>query len=987
MIFGKDKAEFDFDSFKSDVSSAAEPLVEAVTKYDPNKKKRKYKSPTADLHESAGLFFQAAADTLDKQSSASSPDNGLNFSDKVNELKLDKKARQAGQKTQDTLREAGKRGSQLWGAAGEAAGNAAGDVQNRFMEAKLDKKLGKLTDEAGKRVKRLKLDKKTGKVVDATTGQLKDMKLDKKLGQLADNAGKQVKDLKLDKKFGKLADNASSQFNDLKLDKKAGEAAATVGGTILAAAANVGSAVKDAQLDKRLGDFADSVSSSVKDARLDKKFGDFADTVGGAVKDAQLDKRLADVGDTVGPLAAAVAGSAGAIAGNVADSVGNFIKDNKLDKRAATVAGNTNALLSLAGDKVSSAGDKASQTLKDAKLDKRLAEAQLPEKLFSAANVLPGVTVSNPKKAAKQFRKRRAQVLKAASQQQKELAKVLANRQKEAGKFVKARRKDIESGKISVPFYTPNKKSFNWGRTGLIVGGAGAAIGGVAANNARIWSAVPPLESKLPGENRYFRSRQGIVFYKESGQSTEGKAPVVFVHGIGAGNTSYEWLNNVGPLSEQYKVYAYDLLGFGNSDRPAIKYSAEVYIKQLTEFLDEVVKQPAYVVASSLAASYAVQVAYRRPELIEKLVLTSPTGINRVAGNQGVQILPGFMYYLLRTPVIGRSIYSGIASHKYIRSYMENQMFYDQSLVTDEMVQQYYVAAHQPGAEYAAYSFFTGLLNAEIGQTLGRVDKPVLIVQGKQDRQTNPEVGENLRRQNQAARLVTLEGARLVPQWEQAAEFNRVALDFLSQPDKPSHLKLAASDKTGVHAGATGDELKTHETAPGQPESVTDKVGEVADKVQGKAAEAAGKVTDLAAKAGDKAGQAKEQLQARAEDSGADVEQAAKDLSDKFIDQANQEHTASDHQLEASQQADKPKIKPLKSQTKPLGAGEQTSQPDQGSKLGQLDAATEFDEHRDLNKELQEHRETFLGDADTGAALLEDKDNNGVDDRRMGNQS
>jgi pimeloyl-ACP methyl ester carboxylesterase len=946
MIFGKDKGEFDFDSFKSDVTSAAEPLIEAVNKYDPNKKKRKYKSANADLHESAGLFFQAAADTLDKKSSASSPDNGFNFGDKVNELKLDKKAQQAGQKAQDTLREAGKRGGQFWGTASDAAGNAAGTVQERFMEAKLDKKLGKLTDKAGKQVKSLKLDKKTGKLVDSAAGQLKDMKL----------------------------------------DKKAGEAAATVGGTILAAAANVGSTVKDAQLDKRLGDFADTVSSSVKDARLDKKLGDFADTVGGAVKDAQLDKRLAEVGDTVGPIAAAVAGSAGAIAGNVADSVGNFIKDNKLDKRAANVAGSTNALLSLAGDKVSSAGDRASQTLKDAKLDKRLAEAQLPEKLFSAANVLPGVTVSNPKKAAKQFRKRRAQVLKAAGKQQKELGKVLALRQKEAGKFiharqkdagkfVQARRKDIESGKITVPFYAPKKKGFNWGRTGLIIGGAGAVVGGIAANNARIWAAVPPLESKLPGENRYFRSRQGIVFYKESGQSAEGKAPVVFVHGIGAGNTSYEWLNNVGPLSEQYRVYAYDLLGFGNSDRPAIKYSAEVYIKQLTEFLDEVVKQPAYVVASSLAASYAVQVAYRRPELIQKLVLTSPTGINRVAGNQGVQVLPGFMYYLLRAPVIGRTIYSGVASRKYIRSYMENQMFYDQGQVNDEMVQQYYVAAHQPGAEYAAYSFFTGLLNAEIGQTLGRVDKPVLIIQGKQDRQTKPEEGETLRRQNQAARLVTLEGARLVPHWEQADEFNRATLNFLGQPDKPAHLKLSTSDKTGVRAGATGDELKTHETAPGQPESVTDKVGEGAEKFQAKA------------------GEVKDQLQAKAEDTGSKVEQAAKDLADKFIDQANREHTSSDHQLEASQQADKPKIKPLKSQTKPLGSAEeppanQTGDPaDQANKLGQLDAATEFDEHRDLNKELQQHRETFLGDAETGAALVEDKDNNGVDDRRMGNPS
>jgi len=671
------------------------------------------------------------------------------------------------------------------------------------------------------------------------------------------------------------------------------------------------------------------------------------------------------------------------------------------------------------------AGDKAGQTLKDAKLDKKLADAQLPEKLFGAANIIPGVTVSNPKKAAKTFRKRRKQFLKDAGKQQKQLGKVLAVKQKEAGKlltastkdaqkFIEARRKDIETGKISVPFYEPpKKKGFNWGRTGLIVGGAGLVAGGLAANNARIWSAIPPLESKLPGENRYFRSRQGIVFYKESGEGGEGKTPVVFIHGIGAGNTSYEWSQNFGAISEQYKTYAYDLLGTGNSDRPGIRYSAEVYIKQLTEFLDEVVKQPAYLVASSLAASYAVQVAYRRPELVQKLVLASPTGINRVAGNNGVQILPPFLYFLLRSPILGKAIYSGVSSRNYIRSYMQNQMFFDKSQVTEEMVEQYYVAAHQPGAEYPAYSFFTGQLNAEIGQTLGRIDKPILIIQGKQDRQTSTEEGETLRRQNPAARLVNLEGARLLPHWEKATEFNRSVLNFLGQPDKPTTGKLSASDKSGVAAGASGSERKSHEKAPGMVEEtvgkaqdtakqvaskvpeVADKVqetagqvvskaaelgskaqeqaGEVAGKVQDTVKEAAGKVAEAGSKAQDKAGEVKEQIQGKAEDAGSSVEQAARKLSDKFVDQAKQEHAEGDQQTGA----EKPKVKPLKSQPGDTGEEQKADAPE---------AAVEYHDDVDLQKELKEHRETFIGDSDTGAALVEDKDHDGVDDRRMGGQ-
>lgn len=956
MIFGKDQSEFDFDSFKNDVANAADPLVEAVNTYQPNRKKRKYKSPTADLHDSASLFFQAAADTLDKRGprgdtaqAAEAP--GFDPASAVKGLKLDKKAQQAADAVKDVQLDkklsklAGQTGKQLKDVKlDKKLGKLSDQASSQLADLKLDKKAAKLADQAATAVADLELNKKLGNLAGLPASQLADLNLDKKAAKLAAQANKQLKDLKLDKKASKLMDQANSQVKDLKLDKKVagvadavtgagkdiklGEVAGAVGGALLAAATAVGESVKEAQLDKKVGDVVETVSD--------------------AVKDAQLDKRLAEIGETAGPVVANVAETAGTLAASVAENVGNFIKENKLDKKAAdaagTVAVSANQLMGMAGDK-------AARTLKDAQLDKKIADAQLPEKLFEYANIIPGVTVSNPKKAAKQFRKNRGKLVKAAGKQQKELGKALAVRQKQAGKvlaarskeaqkFIEARRKDIQTGKISVPFYEPpKKKGFNWGRAGLIVGGAGAVAGGLALNNARIWGAVPPLESKLPGENRYFRSRQGIVFYKETAQGAGGNLPVVFVHGIGAGNSSYEWMQNIGPIAEQHKVYAYDLLGFGNSDRPSLRYTAEVYIKQLTEFLDEVVKQPAYVIASSLGASYAVQVAYRRPDLIKKLVLTSPTGINRAAGNNGVQIVPSFLYFLLRSPILGKAIYSGVASRKYIRSYMENQMFLDKSMVTDEMVDHYYVTAHQPGAQYPAYSFFTGQLNAEIGQTMGRIDKPVLLVQGREDRQTSPEEGETLRRQNKAAHLITLGGARLLPHWEKAAEFNKAVLDFLGQPDAPTTTKLAASDTGGVAAGKTGDATRSHEKAPG-------KVEELADKAGDKVSEVAGKVGDTVKQATEKTNvrELKTQAQGKADEAATKVEESAKKLSGKFVDQAKKEAA-------------------------------RTDAPD----------AAEYHDNVNLQKELKAHRETFIGDDNTGAALVEDKDNNGVDDRPMGN--
>jgi pimeloyl-ACP methyl ester carboxylesterase len=415
---------------------------------------------------------------------------------------------------------------------------------------------------------------------------------------------------------------------------------------------------------------------------------------------------------------------------------------------------------------------------------------------------LPGVTIKNPKKAAKQFRKRRDKALKRAGQYQRELSKRL-------------------------PFVEQKKQSFPWVRTGLgVVGGAGLVTGGLAANNARIWGQVRPLVNRLPGEAKQFYSNFGttMTYYKVAGQDRDA-TPVVFVHGIGAGASSYEWLENFGVFAERHPVYAYDLLGFGNSHRPNIRYTAEVYIQQLTEFLQKVVEKPAIIVASSLSGSYAVQVAYRQPDLVEKLVLLEPTGLNPRADKKKVQILPSFFYSFLRAPVLGKSLYSFVAARSSIRSFTESQLFYDKSLVTDEMVEQYYTSAHQPGAEYAPPSFFTGLLNAELGQTIGKLKQPILAIFGKESRITTVDEANALKSQNPRIQLEIVSGARLLAHWEKADYFNQRALDFLAdsedktphredqEPQQPSDAELTGAShytrQNGNHPSAEAAQAAT----------------------------------------------------------------------------------------------------------------------------------------------------------------------------------
>jgi pimeloyl-ACP methyl ester carboxylesterase len=591
--------------------------------------------------------------------------------------------------------------------------------------------------------------------------------------------------------FGKAADDArknlskgtqkalkNAQKESDKWAKRAGKEAPkiahNIGDFAGTTAENVGKAVKDAHLDKKL---------AVAGTAIGATLADFGHKAGDTVKDAHLDKKLANVGDVLGSTFQDLGGKVEHTVkdakfdkklANVGDTVGGAIeqvlKDTKLDKTLANVGDTLGSVLDDLGGKVEGA-------IKDAKLDKKL--QGFGDTLYDAAKGTP--------------------VEKAV----------------EALPFVEPKRGN------------PLKNILMWS------GIAGGVVGGVALNNRRIFSNVPPLESKLPGSSHFFRTKQGAIFYKVAGEAKEDETPVVFVHGIGAGNHSYEWLPNFAEFAKNYKCYAFDLLGFGNSERRDMRYTAELYIKQLMDFMEGVLGgQPAYVVASSLSGAYAAQLAYRKPELIKKLVLMSPTGINPQGGREQVGFLPRVSYGALRAPVLDEAIYSNVAARSSIRSFMERQMFLDKNQVTDEMVNQFWTAAHQPGAKYAPPSFFTGLLDASLRE-FDKLKQPILIVGGKEAIITKPEEQEALKRKNPKVQLFILDRARMSVNWERADEFNRLALDFLGQAyDEATKAALEQETRKSPHAQQEAiSEIPNFK--PGEKPSAAEQVRRRASKPSG----------------------------------------------------------------------------------------------------------------------------------------------------------
>jgi pimeloyl-ACP methyl ester carboxylesterase len=317
------------------------------------------------------------------------------------------------------------------------------------------------------------------------------------------------------------------------------------------------------------------------------------------------------------------------------------------------------------------------------------------------------------------------------------------------------------------------------GKLWKAVGAAGAGFAALAAVNARIRRrAQEPDDAAFGGEPRAFFWRHGDVFYKSAGEGRQGP-PVVFVHGVGAGASSFMWRRNFDELAQDFRVLAPDLLGFGFSDKPATApYSADLYVELITDFIREVAGEGAHLVASSLGAAYCVHVAYERPELVRSLVLVAPTG----AGGQ-LRARPGVagaaFYGLLQSPVLGTSFYNVIASERSIRDYARKELFYDRRRATPRLVAQYYATSHQPGAQHAIAAFLSGYLNTDTRAAFADLSQPVTLVWGKQD-ETNPiEHAAFLLSLNPRAGLEIFDRCRMMPQEEHPEKFNALVRNKL----------------------------------------------------------------------------------------------------------------------------------------------------------------------------------------------------------------
>lgn len=279
-------------------------------------------------------------------------------------------------------------------------------------------------------------------------------------------------------------------------------------------------------------------------------------------------------------------------------------------------------------------------------------------------------------------------------------------------------------------------------------------------------------------DRSFVESPVGRMAVYEAG---EGE-PLLLLHGVGAGASSFLWYRLAPELAKQYRVIAPDFVGWGVSDRMDRPIEFDDYVAQI-RFLGERIGEPVHVVVQSLSSGFAIEAMNQGGLDVERLILNGPSGGKDFGGDA---FPPGATEQVMRVvagPDGGRAFYEqAFLPSGVVRGWYERTGFARAEAVPDELVASGERVAEQPNSHFSALPFLSGTLRYDIAPLLRDVDVPALMIWGDREIQIPADTVERLERVNPEIQVAKVEGARSVFEIEFPEETLRLIRGFLEAP-------------------------------------------------------------------------------------------------------------------------------------------------------------------------------------------------------------
>ena len=185
-------------------------------------------------------------------------------------------------------------------------------------------------------------------------------------------------------------------------------------------------------------------------------------------------------------------------------------------------------------------------------------------------------------------------------------------------------------------------------------------------------------------EGKYADVGNGITMhYHEAGSGERGV--VLFVHGSGPGASGWSnFKGNYPLLAEQgYRTIVPDTMGYGYSSKPEDgAFSLDDIAAQYKALLDSLDIERATVIGNSQGGAIAINMALNYPDLVQKLVLMAPGGLETRETYIAMEGIKAMI----------RVLYKEGISKETMRKVFTLQL-HDESLITDEVIEERFQVA------------------------------------------------------------------------------------------------------------------------------------------------------------------------------------------------------------------------------------------------------------------------------------------------------
>ena len=239
-----------------------------------------------------------------------------------------------------------------------------------------------------------------------------------------------------------------------------------------------------------------------------------------------------------------------------------------------------------------------------------------------------------------------------------------------------------------------------------------------------------------PIAGQYWLWREQKIYFVKAGHNPQ-LPPLLLVHGFGA--STDHWRKNISELSQDFEVYAIDLLGFGRSQKPAWEYSGDLWREQLHGFITENIQRPTVIAGNSLGGYSSLCVAAGYPQSVAGIVLlnsagpftdTNPLGSKKV--NPVQKAIAKNLQGILRQPWANQLLFNFVRRKSRIRSTLK-KVYLDQSAVTEQLVEEIYQPSCDEGAAQVFGSVFSTPQGKKVDELLGAMSCPLLMIWGEGD--------------------------------------------------------------------------------------------------------------------------------------------------------------------------------------------------------------------------------------------------------------